>query len=279
MPVFDTPEPISATVQLDLGAVRITAGHRTETLVEVRPSDELREADIRAAGRTLVEYSDGRLLIKGPKQRSLFGRGGSVDIAIELPAGSQVHGSAAMAEFRCTGPLGDCRLKTSYGDIELDRAGALQLDTGYGDITTDHSVGHAEVATGSGGIRIREIDGTAVIKNSNGDSEIGEVTGGLRLNAANGDISVDRAHSDVTVRTAHGDVRIGEVTRGSVLLESAYGELEVGIRRGTAAWLDVRSDYGALHNRLGAFDGPTESDETVEVRARTGYGDILIRHS
>jgi hypothetical protein len=32
----------------------------------------------------------------------------------------------------------------------------------------------------------------------------------------------------------------------------------------------VRSD-------LDASDSPEQSDETVEVRARTGYGDIVIR--
>ena len=59
-----------------------------------------------------------------------------------------------------------------------------------------------------------------MIKNSNGDTWIGEAGGDLRLNAANGDIAVDVAHAGVVAKTANGDVRLGEVVRGSVVLET-----------------------------------------------------------
>ena len=39
MPTFDTPEPITATIDLAIGDVRISAGERGTTVVEVRPSD------------------------------------------------------------------------------------------------------------------------------------------------------------------------------------------------------------------------------------------------
>ena len=38
MPTFDTPEPISVTVELTLGDVRISAAERTDTVVAVEPS-------------------------------------------------------------------------------------------------------------------------------------------------------------------------------------------------------------------------------------------------
>jgi hypothetical protein len=64
-----------------------------------------------------------------------------------------------------------------------------------------------------------------------------------------------------------------------VSLQTAFGELEVGIREGTAALLDVRSQFGRVRSELDASDGPEASDETVEVRARTAHGDIVIRRS
>jgi hypothetical protein len=67
--------------------------------------------------------------------------------------------------------------------------------------------------------------------------------------------------------------------RGSVELGTAYGELEVGVREGTAARLDVRSQFGNVRNLLTASDGPQPSDQRVEVRARTSFGDIVIRRS
>src|SRR3712207_7880717 len=45
MPVFATPEPISVTIDLSVGDVRLVAGDRTDTVVEVRPSDESRSEE------------------------------------------------------------------------------------------------------------------------------------------------------------------------------------------------------------------------------------------
>jgi hypothetical protein len=282
MPTFATPESISATIEFALGDVLIVASDRSDTVVEVRPSDASREPDVKAAEQTRVEYSDGRLLIKGPKPRGLrnfIGWGGSIDLTVKLPADSQVRGEAGLAEFRSEGQLGECRFKTGSGAIALDRTGSLDLTTGGGAITVDRVVGHAAVTTGSGTLQIREIDGTAVIKNSNGDTRLGDVTGDLELNAANGPISVERAHAAVKAKTANGSIRIGEVVRGSVVLETAVGELDVGIREGTAALLDVRSKLGKVRNSLDAAEGPEQSDETVEVRARTSYGNVVIHRS
>ena len=152
------------------------------------------------------------------------------------------------------------------------------MNTSGGSVTVDHVAGRAEI-TASGQIRVRQIDGSAAIKNLNGVSWIGEVRGDLRCNSANGDITVDRALGAVAAKTANGAVRIGEVVQGSVELGTAYGELEVGIREGTAALLDARSSYGTVRNTLTASGGPEPSDKTVEVRARTSYGDIVIRRS
>jgi DUF4097 and DUF4098 domain-containing protein YvlB len=210
MPTFDTPEPISVTIELVVSYVRITASDRTDTVVEARPSDGSNETDVKAAKQTRVEYAGGKLLVKTPRLSGLFGKVGSIDVAIELPAGSHMQGGASMADLHCEGRLGECRFKTSTGHIQLHQAGRLHLNTGGGDITVDRAVGHAEVATGTGTVRVREIDGTAVIKNSNGDSWVGEVTGDLRVSAANGGISVDQAHATVGAKTANGNARIGE---------------------------------------------------------------------
>ncbi len=281
MPAFDTPEPISATIDLIAGDARITASERDDTVVQIRPSDASHEPDVRAAEQTRVEYASGRLLVRAPKQRGLsrLGKPGSIDVTIELPAGSDLQGDASVAAFRCAGLLGECRIKTATGDIELDRTGPLDLRTGAGRITVDHVAGHAEISTGSGRVRLGEIDGTAVIKNSNGDSWIGEITGELRVNAANGDIAVDHAGAGLTARTANGAVRVGEVTRDAVSLKTAFGEIEIGIRAGTAARLDVSTQFGRVRNQLAAADSPGPSDETAEVHARTSMGDIVIRRA
>ncbi|MDQ6774115.1 MAG: DUF4097 domain-containing protein [Candidatus Dormibacteraeota bacterium] len=281
MPTFDTPEPISVSIEFSIGNVRITASDRDSTVVEVRPSDGAHEPDVRAADQTRIEYTAGRLLVKAPRQRGLglFSKGASIDLTIELPTGSQVQGDSSIAAFRGVGRLGECRVKTATGDVQLDHTGPLDLNTGAGAIVVDRVAGRAEVSTGSGRVRVRDIDGAAVIKNSNGDTWVGQISGDLRVNAANGDISVDLANAGVTASTANGDVRIGEVARGSASLKSGCGEIEIGIRAGTAARLDVHTEFGAVHNHMDAADSPEPSDETVEVGARTSYGDIVVRRS
>ena len=279
MPTFATPEPISVTLDLAVGDVRFTAGDRVDTVVEVRPTDRSRDLDVEAAAATRVNYSTGALVIKGPKPRGLRHKVGSIDVTIELPARSSVHASAAMADFHGQGRLGECRFKTAAGHIRLDQTGSLHLSTAAGHITVDDVSGNVEISTGSGEVRIREIDGTAVIKNSNGDSWVGDISGDVRVNSANGSIAVDKALGAVDAKTANGNVRLGEVVRGSVGLETAMGELEVGIREGTAAFLDVRTTFGAVRSSLAASDGPEKSEESVDVRARTAFGDILIHRA
>jgi DUF4097 and DUF4098 domain-containing protein YvlB len=279
MPTFETPEPITATIDVVVGDVRISAGDRGDTVVDVRPSDASNDEDVKVAQRTHVECVSGQLRLKTPKLRSwsIRSAGGSIDVTIELPAGSQVHGTGQLTDFRCDGRLGDCRIKTGLGQIQLDQAHTLSLKTGIGDISVDRATGHSEVTAGSGDVRLRELDAGAVVKNSNGDTWIGAVAGDVRLNAANGSIAVDVAHAGVIAKSSNGDVRLGEVVRGSVVLETRLGDLEVGIREGTAAYLDVRASAGKVHNALDAAEAPARSAETVEVRGRTSAGSVVIR--
>ena len=137
----------------------------------------------------------------------------------------------------------------------------------------------AEVSTSSGAVHIERVDGSAVVKNSNGDTWIGEITGELRVNAANGRIVVGHAHSSVTAKTANGDVRLDDVTRGAVVAHTASGKVEVGVHDGVAAWLDLSTSFGTVRSDLDASDQPSEGEDSVEVRARTAFGDITIRRA
>jgi hypothetical protein len=279
---FDTHQPISVTAELGVGDIRIVASDRTDTIVEVRPSDPAKKADATAAEQTRVEYADGRLLIKAPKgwrQYSLRGGGESIDVRIALPSGSQVRGDTGVGALRSVGRLGECHFKTGLGEIQLDIAGPLQLKTGSGDISVDRAVGQAELTTGTGRVQVGAIDGAGVVRNSNGDTRIGEVSGDLRVNAANGSISVDRAQATVAAKTANGDIRLGEICRGVVVVQTGRGNLDVGIHEGVAAWLDLHTNFGAAHSFLDHAEHPGTGAETVEVRARSSFGDIFIRHT
>jgi DUF4097 and DUF4098 domain-containing protein YvlB len=184
-----------------------------------------------------------------------------------------------MGSFTAEGVLGACRLRTGMGDIRVDHAGDCRLRTGYGDVIVDRAGGEVDVHCGSGEVRLARVDGPAAVRNASGVTRVGHVAGDLRVKASSGDITVVQAGASVTATTSSGDVRIAEVVRGVVVLKTSAGELSVGIRQGTAAWLDVTSQYGRVHNALDAATGPGSSEETVEVRARTSHGDIVIHRS
>ncbi|GAA1366789.1 hypothetical protein GCM10009612_50910 [Streptomyces beijiangensis] len=143
----------------------------------------------------------------------------------------------------------------------------------------DRVEGRAEITTSSGSLRVGLVDGPAVLKNSHGTTTVGAATGELRVRGANGDIEIRRAEGSVTAVTSHGTLRVDEVARGTVQLETSYGAIQVGVREGTAAWLDVHSGSGQVRNTLTASETPGKTEDTVEVRARTRYGNIDIRRA
>jgi hypothetical protein len=280
METFDTPDPITVSVEIGVGNIQIDAGERTDTTVEVRPTNRRKKADVAFAEQTQVHFANGHLSVKGPKsgwRQWVSWRGGeSVDVAIGLPAGSHVRTEAGVASLRTTGRLGEIRTRTGAGDLRLGEVGPMDIKTGAGDVSVDRAVGRATVASGSGGVRIGAVDGPAAIKNGNGDTWIGELTGESRVSAANGSISIERAHVGVVAKTANGEVRIGDVTRGAVVAQSAFGGLEIGVRDGVAAWLDLDTKFGAVENELDASSSPGASDDVVDVHAHTSFGDITV---
>ncbi|MGY3205357.1 DUF4097 family beta strand repeat-containing protein [Streptomyces sp. TE5632] len=278
MPSFDTPEPISVTAHVDAGSIRFTAGDRPDTDVEVRPRDPKKELDVRTAAQTEVTYANGVLTVRTPKS-NLFGRTGTVDVTVEPPTGSHVDVTGSWVQVLGEDRLGEVRVKTSSGDVRLDTTGPLKLTASHGSITVDRVEGMAEITTSSGSLRVGLVDGPAVLKNSHGATTVGVATGELRVSGANGDIEIRRAEDSVTATTAHGTLRVGEVACGTVQLETSYGAIEVGVREGTAAWLDVSSDSGQVRNTLTASEAPEETEGTVKVRARTRYGNIDIRRA
>ncbi|WUD75580.1 DUF4097 family beta strand repeat-containing protein [Streptomyces sp. NBC_00510] len=278
MPSFDTPEPISVTAHVGAGSIRFTAGDRPDTVVEVLPRDPKRDKDVRAAGQTEVTYANGALTVR-TKERYLIGPSGAVDVTVELPTGSRVNVTGSWTQVLGEGRLGEVRVKTSSNDVRFDTTGPLQLTASHGSITVDRIEGTAEITTSSGSLRVGTLDGPAVLKNSHGTTTVGAALGELRVRGAHGNVDVERAESSVTATVAHGNLRVAEVARGTVQLETSYGAIEVGVREGTAAWLDVSSERGQVRNTLTASGTPEATEDTVEVHARTRWGNIDIRRA
>lgn len=281
MPTFATPEPILADLEPVVGNVRIVASDRTDTVVDVAPVDASNASDVKAAEQTVVEFSGGTLSVRAPKMRLLdfTNKSRAIEVTIELPAGSRVQGSTGLGDFHVTGRLGECRYRSAAGHLQVDHTGELHLSSATGNIVVGHVTGNADISTSSGQLRVEAITGTGVVKNSNGTTTIGSAGGALRVRSANGDIVVEHAEDGVEAKTANGSVRVLDAVRGSLTLETALGDVEVGIREGSAAWLDVKTKFGRVTNDMTAATAPDGATDKVEVRANTSFGDIAVHRS
>lgn len=284
MPTFETNQPVVLSIEMSQGAVHVIAGDRTDTVVAVNPGDRDRPEDVEAAGKTVVDLANGTLSIRGPKPRGIaahligWRRGGSVEVTVELPESSSLRADTGLADFRCDGCLDDVEVKTGAGDVRLDQTRALRVRSGAGHVAVEEASGRAEIVT-AGDMTIGVVAGDADVKNLNGKTWIGRVAGTVRVRSANGDVTIEDAGSDVTVKTANGDIRLGQVARGSVTIETASGGLEIGVKEGTAAWIDATTKFGRVHNNLTPAADPEPSAEIAQVRARTSFGDVLIARS
>jgi DUF4097 and DUF4098 domain-containing protein YvlB len=285
---FNTPSSIAVTLDLYVADVRFAVSDRADTIVEVRPGDPNNAADIKAAENTRVGYDDATRTLSVVSRKPLnrfvnfsSKRPESIDVVIQLPTDSDVRGEAEIGEFQSDGALGTVVLKTDLGSVHLAETGPLNVRNGVGAITVKGVSGSAEVNTSSGNIRIGSVDGTAEVSTSNGKLQVGVVTGPANVKCSNGSVSVDRALSDITAESSNGEVRIGEVVRGKVAATSKNGSVEVGVREGSAAWLELNSGVGHVYNELTSSDAP-EADEPVdkvEIRASTKLGDVTVRRA
>ncbi|MFZ3557646.1 MULTISPECIES: DUF4097 family beta strand repeat-containing protein [unclassified Streptomyces] len=278
MPTYETPEAISVNAHVGAGSIQFTASERTDTVVEVRPSNPKRDKDVKASEQTEVTFTGGVLTVR-TKERRMIGPSGLVTVTVELPAGSSVDLTGSWTQVLGEGRLGKVDMRTSAGDARFDTTGPLRLKAAHGSIRVDRVEGMAEITTSSSSLRVGLVDGHAVLKNSHGTTMIDAVTGELRVNGAHGDIEIGRAESSVAATTAHGALRVADVARGTVQLETNYGAIEVGIREGTAAWLDANAENGQVRNALTASEAPAESEDSVKVRARTKWGNIDVRRA
>jgi DUF4097 and DUF4098 domain-containing protein YvlB len=285
---FSTPSPIAVTLDLYVADVRLAVSNRTETVVEVRPSNPDKAADVRAAENTRVEYDDATRTVsvvsRKPRNRFLnfsSGRPESIDVIIQLPTDSDIRGEAGIGDFQADGALGAVVLKTDLGAVRLAETGPLTLRSGLGEITVEGVSGSAEVHCGSGDILIGAVDGPADVSASNGRVRVGVITGPASVKASNGTVSVDRALTDITAISSNGEVRVGEVARGKVSATSKNGAVEVGIREGSAAWLELNTGLGRVYNELASAEAPEAGEpvDRVEVHASTKLGNITIRRA
>jgi DUF4097 and DUF4098 domain-containing protein YvlB len=212
---FATAAPIAAILDIPAGRVQFVAADRADTTVEVLPVDASKSRDVKAAEQITVEYADGVLRIEGSTKNQYFGPSGSVQVTVQLPAGSSVEAKTSSCELHSVGRLGDIAFEGAYGQIKIEEAGAVRLKAADGDVEVGRLNGRADISTARGDIRIAEaVRGAVVLKTQSGDISIGAAAGvSATLDAGTGHGRISNAlkndgtaELDIRATTSNGDI-------------------------------------------------------------------------
>ncbi|OKI19928.1 DUF4097 family beta strand repeat-containing protein [Streptomyces sp. CB03911] len=214
---FDTPAPVTAILDIPAGRIRFIAADRTDTTVEVLAADPGKNRDVKAAGQVTVTYTDGALHIEAaPAKNRIVGNSGSVEVTVQLPAGSHVRAKSAAGELRGVGRLGDVTYEAAQGTVKLDESASAHLTLQAGDLTLHRLTGPATITTLKGDITVTEArHGTLDLRTTAGHITVGTARGTrTTLDAAT---SLGRIHNALTstpdgpqvtihATTTHGDI-------------------------------------------------------------------------
>jgi hypothetical protein len=153
---FPDTGPITAVLGIPAGRVRLIAGDRTCTTVDVRPADPAKSRDVRIAEDTAVAFAGGVLRVEAPTRNQAFGPSGFIDVTVELPAGSRIEVKAASTELRAEGRYDEVAFDGAYGAVAIDEAAAVRVSTEGGDVAVGRLTGPGQITTGKGDILVAE---------------------------------------------------------------------------------------------------------------------------
>lgn len=278
---FATPQPITATIDVPVADVLVIASDRADTVVTVTPSRDTAGAR-RLAESVRVDCRGGHLDVRSPLSRVsmvwLSGRD-SVDVVVELPAWSSVEVSTGAGRIETRGELARTGLRTGAGNILVEHSSDVDARTSAGNIDVRAAEGDVRANTAAGHVRLGAVDGEVTAKTSAGDLRVERAGGALSAKTAAGRVVVGRADGDVQIASSYGDVTIGALARGLAEVKTSHGEVRVGVRPGTAAWVDATTSYGRVETDLAqgadAAASPEAADR-LELRVRTGFGDVRV---
>jgi hypothetical protein len=282
MHTFTTPGPAALTVRFAAGRLTVRTDDNADqgtATVDVRPANPDSSADVDHAAATVVEQRGDTIEVIAPAVKGWFGRNPRLDVTAVVPAGTRVDADVKSADVELHGQLARVAVSSASGDLAIEHAAELSVRTASGDVACRTVGADASVTTASGDVRLDAVGGFAELSSASGDVDVTRIDGDARVRTASGDVVLREVGGSVSTRTASGDVRVGSVRRGVVEIDSASGDIEVGIAAGTAAWLDAQTLSGSVSSSLDAADAPGDAADTVSVHAHSLSGDVHIRRA
>jgi len=261
---FDVAGPVELDIRVTSGEIEIdpTLDGRVEVELIAHDDDSQRLVD-----QARVELSQHghrpTVAIDVPQKRGFsfslsFGRPG-LECRVRCPHESSVQLRTKSADLVARGTLGALNVATASGDIEVDRVS-----------------GGVNVKSASSDFSARET-GPISIQTASGDIDVEIARGPANVTSVSGDIAIGEAYDNVSANSVSGDQDHSAVMQGVVSAHSVSGDITVGVRRGSKAFLECTTVSGDTSSELElSSDAPAGDGPLVEIRAKTVSGDIRI---
>lgn len=181
-----------------------------------------------------------------------------VRVVVEVPPDSDLTLHTASADVAIRGRMGIVKARAASGDVDIDHAARLEVNTASGDIRVGSVAGDAAFNTASGGVEVRTAGGQLDASTASGDVSAHSVAHAVDIGTASGDVELDRCEGDdIYVKTLSGNIRIG---------------LPTGIR--------VEPDITTMSGRV-TLPAPADTEQSivrrvVRLRMKSMSGNIRI---
>lgn len=276
---IDIPAGARLIVQNVLGDVHVRG---TEGTTQMRVHAEgtiraeaLEQAEMTAGAWSPVIEQCGDVVFVRVARAGKFA---SADVDITVPTGISVEIQSTAGDVLVEGTRAPVSVESASGDITVREAtGKVRLISASGDIAVEHSETESiDTQTQSGDIRCENCTCTGAE--------------GLRARTASGDLVMRQVSArQVSLTSASGDIRLefGAPFSGEAHLQTASGDVAIGLPQGSYCTIRVISTDGEVQNHLGialtrnergewegTFGAGTEMGTVV---ARTIRGDVILR--
>ena len=228
---FDLPVAVTLRIQSRSGKVDVIAEPREDVLVEGDGFDA-READ---GGATLELRS---------------GRGGSKQITVRCPIGTDVAIGTHSGGIRTSGELGALSATTMSAHIEVERAD------------------EADLRAGSGNISVGDVRGRIRMNTMSGKIDAGTL-GACACGTMSGSIRIERVIGPFKARTVSGSIEAKCDGEGPIAVKTVSGKVQIGLPDGTT----VARRFKTISGRVRC---PFPEGDDCRIEAMTVSGAIEL---
>ena len=282
----------SLRVDVDFGAVEVTAGAGNEVTLEAQRRVRGRSAEVERkflAERPILASQEGdRILVTARRTgRGFWNPGMKVKEArflLRVPARFDVQIDTAGGHIFVSEITGAVAAHTSGGELKFSRIqGPVDGRTSGGGITLSACQGDARASTSGGPIQIVDGGGAVKASTSGGGIEVRDFNGPARVETSGGGLNIENVGGEVSGSTSGGSIHatLRQPVSGPVRLVTSGGGVTLKVAPDSAFELDAATSGGDCRSEIGLSRQTSNPKDANSLRGVFGTGGpkVILRSS